>query len=219
MGCRLIRRVACMDGYVVAVTGASGSIYALSLLDFLLGKNIFTHLVVSEPAQVVAKQELGCTWEVLLENNYSGAIRRGLLRVWGINDFSAPVASGSFKSQGMIIIPTSMSTLAGIAQGISGNLIQRAADVMLKEKRPLILVPRETPLSPIHLKNMLALCEIGAYLVPPIPAFYHNPQTVQDIINFGVGRILDILGIEHELYRPWGSEPEKLVSLGGIINV
>lgn len=208
-----------MGNYILAVTGASGSIYALRLLEVFLEKRITTHLVISKPAQVVARQELGLSWAELLENKYQSFFKRELLKVWDVDDFSAPVASGSYPSQGMVIVPTSMSTLAAIAQGFSTNLIQRGADIMLKEKKPLVLVPRETPLNSIHLKNMLTLCEAGAHIVPPVPAFYNHPQTIEQMIDFVVGRILDVLKIENQLYQRWGEESGQLIRIGGMLNV
>lgn len=208
-----------MANYILAITGASGSIYALRLLEAFLEKRITTHLVISKPAQVVAQQELGRSWTEILENDYHSSGKSELLKFWHVDDFSAPIASGSFPSQGMVVVPTSMSTLAGIAQGFSTNLIQRGADIMLKEKKPLVLVPRETPLSTIHLKNMLTLCQAGAHIVPPIPAFYNHPRTIDEMIDFIVGRILDVLRIENQLYQRWGEESGQLIRIGGMLSV
>jgi len=208
-----------MANYILAVTGASGTVYARRLLDYFLEQRIVTHLVISKAAQLVAGQELGRSWVEILADNYSHQLRKGKIRFWDIDDFSAPIASGSYPSKGMVVIPTSMATLAGIAQGLSANLLQRAADIMLKEKKPLVLVPRETPLSSIHLKNMLALCQAGVHIVPPVPAFYNHPQNLQDIINFAVGRVLDVLGMEHRLYPKWGEDPASLFIKGGMSGV
>lgn len=208
-----------MDNYILAVTGASGSIYAVRLLEIFLEKRITTHLIISKPAQMVAEQELGRSWTEIVENDYQSFGERQLLKFWDVDDFSAPIASGSFPSQGMVVVPTSMSTLAGIAQGFSSNLIQRGADIMLKEKKPLVLVPRETPLSTIHLKNMLTLCQAGAHIVPPIPAFYNHPRTIDELIDFVVGRILDVLGIDNQLYRRWGGDSSQLIRIGGVFSV
>jgi len=208
-----------MRNYILAVTGASGTIYSLRLLECLLQQEAVIHLVISKPAQIVARQEIGSSWAEILETSYSSQLGKGLIRIWDNEDFTASIASGSFPSQGMIIAPTSMSTLAAVTHGLSSNLIQRAADIMLKEKKPLVLVPRETPLSVIHLRNMLKLCQAGAQIVPPIPAFYNHPQTIKDIVDFGVGRVLDVLGLEHQLYQRWGDNTNKLVSRGGIVSV
>lgn len=206
-----------MAGYILAVTGASGSIYPWRLLNVLLSKANPIHLVVTEPAQLVAQQELGSSWNQLLAFKYAKEIKENKLQVWDIHDFSAPIASGSFLTKGMLIIPTSMSTLAGIAHGLSANLVQRAADVMIKEKRPLILFPRETPLSPIHLKNMLDLSGLGIHIVPPIPGFYCQPQSLEDVVDFALGKVLDILGIAHNLYQPWTGQARA--KKGGIMDV
>ncbi|MEW6189834.1 MAG: flavin prenyltransferase UbiX [Actinomycetota bacterium] len=200
-----------MSSYILAVTGASGTIYGKRLVEVLLSKDHRVKLLISKPGEEVLAHEL----DFQLEGDEKEKERR--LKEWlGLkyNDpsleyidylnFSAPICSGSCKTDGMIIIPCSMSTVAGVAQGISSNLIQRAADVMLKERRPLILVPRETPLNEIHLRNMLILVQAGAFIVPAMPGFYHRPQNIDDLVDFIVGRVLDILGIEHDLYPPWG---------------
>ena len=143
------------------------------------------------------------------------AIRRyvndngGLLRLLGIDDFSAAIASGSGAADAMVVCPCSMGTLARIAGGISANLLERAADVMLKERRPLILVPRETPLNEIHLENMLRLARMGARVVPAMPAFYNHPTSIDDMVDFMVGRVLDSLGMENKLYSRWGALSEE----------
>jgi 4-hydroxy-3-polyprenylbenzoate decarboxylase len=125
-------------------------------------------------------------------------------RYYPIEDVGASIASGSFRTAGMAIVPCSMGTLSGIAQGASGNLLERAADVMLKEGRPLVLVPRETPLNAIHLEHMLRLARLGVRIVPAMPAFYHRPRTMEDLVDFVVGKILDAMGIDHELFKRWG---------------
>jgi len=179
---------------IVAITGASGIIYGKRLLEVLRDREVETHLVVTDAAEKVAKHELDATkadLEKLADHAYNA------------DNLFAPIVSGSFKMDGMVIIPCSMKTLAGIAHGYSQNLVLRAADVTLKEKRRLILVPRETPLSAIHLRNMLELAKQGALIVPAIPAFYHEPKTIEDIIDFVVGKVLDCLGIEHQLFKRW----------------
>ena len=159
-------------------------------------KKIETHLVISQAAKKIIKFEFGSS-EKKIEELAS--------YVYEINDWSCPIVSGSFKTDGMIIIPCSMKTLAGIANGFATNVILRAADVTLKEKRKLILVPRETPLNSIHLKNMLELSNLGGYILPAMPAFYHKPKNIDDLIDFIVGRILDLLNIEHSLYQRWNN--------------
>lgn len=196
----------------LAFTGASGIGYGLRLLECLLGAGIRVHLVYSQVAHLVAKQEL----DLVLPGRPAEAERHfserygaapGQLRVFGKDDWYAPAASGSNPADAMVVCPCTMGTLAAIAAGLADNLIERAADVMLKEKRPLILVPRETPLSQIHLENMLRLDRAGATILPANPGFYHHPQSVQDVIDFIVARIMDHLGIEHGLMPRWGREP------------
>jgi len=200
-----------MKTFTLAITGASGLPYAMRLLEYLLQSGQRVNLVYSQAAQIVAKQELDFT----LPNRPQDAEKilterlgqfSGELRVYGRDDWYAPMASGSNPGDAMVICPCTMSTLGKIASGISDDLIARAADVMLKEKRPLILVPRETPFSAIHLENMLRLAHAGAVILPPNPGFYHHPQSVQDIVDFVVARILDHLGVEQTLVKPWGEE-------------
>lgn len=178
---------------IVAVTGASGIIYGKRLLQVLKDKGAEVYLIVSENAKTIARIEL---------NDQSGFI--GLAKhIYDSNDLTAPLSSGSFKVDGMVVVPATMKTLAAIASGFSENLITRAADVQLKERRPLILVPRETPLNLIHLQNMTKLSSLGAVILPAMPAFYHKPKNIEDLVDFVVGKILDQLGLEHELYRRW----------------
>jgi 4-hydroxy-3-polyprenylbenzoate decarboxylase len=180
---------------IVALTGASGVIYGFRLLEVLADK-VETHLILSKLAERNLALEMDKNVvEVKRLANY----------FYDFNDLSAPIASGTFKTDGMVIVPCSMKTLASIACGYADNLITRAADVTLKEKRKLVLVPRETPLSIIHLKNLLRVAEAGAIVLPPVPAFYNKPKTVDEIVNYVVGKILDCLGIEHELFKRWKS--------------
>jgi 4-hydroxy-3-polyprenylbenzoate decarboxylase len=197
----------------LAFTGASGIGYGLRLLECLLGSGSRVHLVYSQVAHLVAKQELDLVLparpaeaERHFSERYGAA--PGQLRVFGKDDWYAPAASGSNPADAMVVCPCTMGTLAAIAAGLADNLIERAADVMLKEKRPLVLVPRETPLSQIHLENMLRLDRAGATILPANPGFYHHPQSVQDVIDFIVARIMDHLGIEHRLMPRWGREPK-----------
>ncbi|ACX72380.1 3-octaprenyl-4-hydroxybenzoate carboxy-lyase [Methanocaldococcus vulcanius M7] len=181
---------------VVCITGASGVIYAKRLLEILNKKNIHTDLIISNSAKKIIKEELGVDWKDLTElsTNY-----------YENDDFFSPVASGSNHFDAVVVIPCSMKTLSGIANGFSSNLIVRVCDIALKEKRRLIIMPREMPLNSIHLENMLKLSNLGAVIMPPIPAFYHKPQTVKDIIDFVVGRVLDLLKIENNLFTRWGN--------------
>ena len=200
-----------MKTIVLALTGASGLPYGMRLLECLLQSGARVHLLYSQAAQIVAKQELDFT----LPNRPQDAEKllterlgkfSGELRVFGRDDWYAPMASGSNPGDAMVICPCTMGTLAAVAAGLSDDLITRGADVMLKEKRPLILVPRESPFSTIHLENMLKLSHAGAVILPPNPGFYYQPQSVQDLVDFVVARILDHLGIEHTLVKRWGSE-------------
>lgn len=200
-----------MKTITLAFTGASGLPYGMRLLQCLLQSGARVRLVYSQAAQVVAAQELGITLpsrpqdagQVLGEHlgTFSGK-----LEVFGIQDWYAPMASGSNPGDAMVVCPCTMGTLGKIAGGIGDDLICRAADVMLKEKRLLILVPREMPFSAIHLENMLRLSHAGAVIMPPNPGFYHHPQNVQDIVDFVVARLLDHLGVPQDLVKPWGSD-------------
>ncbi|AMV26628.1 putative aromatic acid decarboxylase [Gemmata sp. SH-PL17] len=197
---------------VVAFTGASGSPYGLRLVEVLLraGRNV--HLTISPAAVEVLDAEAGSTVRLnadefdaaaLLGSRAEG-VDLAQLRYHHFRDFRAGIASGSFLTGGMVICPCSLGTLAAVAHGISENLIHRAADVHLKERRKLILVPRETPLGLIALKNMVAVTEAGAVVLPAMPAFYTRPQRLDDMVDFVVGRICDQLGVEHGLSRRWG---------------
>ncbi|MCG9051534.1 UbiX family flavin prenyltransferase [Laribacter hongkongensis] len=197
----------------LALTGASGLPYGLRLLDCLLDHNLEVRLLYSQAAQIVAQQELGlrlasrpdeARTALLAWMQRPDDVR---LRVFGREEWFAPVASGSNPSDAMVICPCTTGTLAAIAHGLSDNLIERAADVSLKEGRKLVLVPRETPLSVIHLENMLTLARAGAVILPPAPGFYTHPRTVADMVDFVVARILDQLGLPHQLQPRWG-EPE-----------
>ena len=200
-----------LNTVTLALSGASGMAYGLRLLECLLAADIDVNLLVSHAAHLVTKQELGVALPARasdLEHQLSDSLntRDGQLRVYGREDWNAPVASGSNPADAMVICPCSMGTLAAIAHGTSDNLIERAADVMLKEHKQLILVPREAPFSTLHLENMLKLSRMNAVILPANPGFYHRPQSVEDIIDFIVARILDQLGIEHALMARWGDE-------------
>jgi flavin prenyltransferase len=193
----------------LALTGASGMLYAMRLLDKLLEAKRQVYLLYSQAAQIVAHQELGLTFPTRPQDAAAffserfGA-QQGQLRAFGREEWFAPVASGSNPADAMVICPCTMGTLAAVAGGLADNLIERAADVMLKERRPLILVPRETPLSAIHLENMLRLTHAGAVILPANPGFYHHPSSVAELVDFVVARVLDQLQIEHQLMSRWG---------------
>lgn len=190
-----------MKRYVVAFTGASGVVYGVRLVEQLLERDYEVHLITSDPAKIVLNQEMGWEFTEPAEKVFRQHFPSGKLFVYDNSDIAAPVASGSFLIDGMIVIPCTMSTISAIANGISKNLLERAADVMLKERRPLIVVPRETPLSTIHLKNMLTLSEMGVYVVPAMPAFYNFPKSIDDMVDFIVGKVLDVIRIPNDLYQ------------------
>ncbi len=217
---------------VVAMTGASGSIYAARLISTLLSANRTVHLVVSGAAKQVLLRELETefpstassedVWREKIAEIFRGRIAIpwgfnkkdtndagrtvGRLKVHGISDYSAGIASGSFLTAGMVICPCSMGTLSAIATGASTNLIHRSADVHLKERRPLVLVPRETPLSVIQLENMTRVSQAGATVLPSMPGFYHQPQSVADLVDFVVARVCDHLHVPHSLMQRWGDD-------------
>jgi 4-hydroxy-3-polyprenylbenzoate decarboxylase len=200
-----------LNTVTLALTGASGMAYGLRLLECLLAAEVRVYLLVSQAAHIVAKQELGISLPARasdLEKQLSESLnaRTGQLSVFGREDWNAPVASGSNPADAMVVCPCSMGTLAAIAHGLSDNLIERAADVMLKERKTLILVPREAPFSTLHLENMLALSRMNAVILPANPGFYHRPQSVEEIVDFIVARILDQLGVRHALTARWGDD-------------
>ena len=193
----------------LAFTGASGMPYGMRLLECLLAAGCRVQLLYSQVAQVVARQEMNlelparpADTEVLLRERFVNL--PGTLAVYGREEWFAPVASGSNPPDAMVICPCTMGTLAAIAQGLASNLIERAADVALKEGRTLVLVPRETPLSIIHLENMLRLARAGAVILPPNPGFYHHPPGIADLVDFVVARVLDQLKVPHALMSRWG---------------
>jgi len=193
----------------LAITGASGAPYGLRLLECLLGAGRRVYLMVSSAAQVVIATETELRLPEQPEDMEAFLVQRhgaqaGQLRVFGKEEWTAPVASGSASPQAMVICPCSGGTLSAIASGASNNLIERAADVALKEHRQLILVPREMPMSPIHLENMLRLAHLGVTIMPASPGFYNQPREVADLVDFVVARILDHLGIEQSLVGRWG---------------
>jgi len=195
-----------MKKIIIGITGASGSVYFLRLMSYLTQQEIELHIIASEQGEKVLKYETGvdlaeqaALWKkskatVILEDNS--------------NLFSA-VASGSYRCEAMAIIPCSMSTVAEIANGVTKTLLTRAADVMLKERRKLVLVPRETPFSAIHLKNMYSLSTLGVTILPAMPGFYNHPQTLDDVIDFVAGKTMDCIGIENSCYQRWEGKNEN----------
>lgn len=192
-----------MTSPIVALTGASGSVYGVRLLQLLIEQNLEPVVLVSDAGRLVLKVEMGTDRlsDLLGERGY---------RVESVQNFAAPIASGSFQTSGMVIAPCSMGTVAAIAHGISSNLIHRAADVILKERRKLIIVPRETPMHAGHLKNLTTLSELGALILPAMPAFYQKPNDINDLVDSVVARILDHLGVDHPMIRRWGQAHQEV---------
>lgn len=198
----------------VALTGASGMPYALRLIECLLAAQCRVYVLTSQASAVVAKQEMDFILparaqelQAFLIQHFKAAAEQ--LQVFGREEWFAPIASGSNPPDAMVVCPCTMSTLAMIAAGLADHLIGRAADVVIKEGRTLILVPRETPFSAIHLENMLKLARLGVVILPANPGFYHHPQSVQDIVDFVVARILDRLSVPHQLLARWGESASK----------
>lgn len=185
-----------MPKIVVAITGSSAPIYGISTLQALAANpDVETHLVLSEGARASIQYEaLGWTVD---------KIAALATVVHDSRNMAASISSGSFKTEGMVVVPCSMKTLSAIANGYSSDLVSRAADVCLKERRPLVIVPRETPLNRAHLVNMLAVNDMGGVVLPPVPGFYGHPETIQDLVDHTVGKVLDILGVPHQLFQRW----------------
>ena len=193
----------------VAITGASGMPYALRLIECLLAANCRVYVAASQVAAIVAKQEMDLTLPARAQELQAFLIQHfkaqaDQLHVFGREEWFAPIASGSNPPDAMVVCPCTMGTLASIAAGLADKLIERAADVVIKEGRKLILVPRETPFSAIHLENMLKLARLGVVILPANPGFYHHPQSVQDLVDFVVARVLDQLALPHQLLPRWG---------------
>ncbi len=193
----------------VAVTGASGAIYAERLLRFLLTHEFEIDLMISDAGKITFQVERGVDLDRTAPLDYIRTMypetREGMLRMHDVSSIASPLASGSQRRLGMAVIPCSMKTLSALAHGASTNLIERAADVTLKEGFPLVVVPRETPMNAIQIENMLSLARAGARIIPAMPAFYHQPKTIEDLADFVVGRVLYAFGIEdHRLFRSWG---------------
>ncbi len=194
-----------MKKFILAITGASGTRLGLRLLAEL-SKKAEVYLVVSSSAITILKEEDRID---LTEKNKEEVLRellsfiKGKVHYFAEKELDAPIASGSFRTDGMFIVPCSMKTLSAISNGYASNLIERAADVMIKEKRPLVISPREMPFSPVHLENMLKLSRLGVIIAPPVPAFYHRPENLDQLLNFITGKLLDEVSIEHDLYKRW----------------
>ena len=188
---------------VIGITGASGVTYGVRMLRFLKDTNYETHLIISKAGMLNIEIETGYkAEEVAAMADYT----------YDHENVSASLASGSFLTEGMVVVPCTIKTLSGIASSYTENLLVRAADVTLKEKRKLVLVVRETPLHKGHLRLMTMAADMGAHILPPIPSFYHMPKTIDDIIDQTIGKIFDYIGIEHELFRRWnGYEPEDFI--------
>ena len=196
------------NSFVIAVTGASGALYAMRTMAALLERGCHLELIVSDYGRRLLRDELGETASVdrlwqYLEATYGGGVRAGTWTLHSNKDLGAKIASGSQDCRGMVVVPCSMKTLAGIGHGLSRNLVERAADVMLKERRTLIIVPRETPMSLPQLRNMVLCAEAGAMVLPAMPAFYQMPTTLDHLADFMAGKILSALGFSHELYPSW----------------
>lgn len=197
--------------WILGISGASGAVYGMRLLEVLNQMEFGLDLILSDVAKIVLREEMGIhipkgsdSLESLTEKL---DIDTRTIGVYKNSDFETPPASGSYPAEGMIIAPCSMGTLSAIAYGLADNLMRRAADVMIKQRSPLILLPREMPLSSNHLENMLKLSRLGAVILPPMPAFYHMPETIQDLVDHVVGRVLDVMRVDHELYRRWKMDP------------
>lgn len=196
-----------MQSYIVAITGASGSIYGLRLIEELLKSGARVLLCVSDQAFFNIRIETGVDWSGKTEKEIAKKVHAHFsskeIQYFSESDLAAPISSGSFRTEGMFVVPCSMKTLSGIANGYANNLIERSADVCLKEGRRLILSPREMPLNAIHIENMLKLSRMGAVIAPPMPAFYQGPKDMHDLIDFVVGKLLDSAGIKNSLFTRW----------------
>jgi len=200
--------------FVVAISGASGALYATRTMAALLEHGCHLDLVVTDFGRRLLRDELGVEASVealmpYLQAKYGDGVLRGQYAMHSNRDLGATIASGSRSTDGMVIVPCSMKTLAGVANGLSRTLVERAADVMLKERKPLVIVPRETPMSLPQLRNMVLSAEAGAILLPAMPAFYQMPQTLDDLADFVAGKILSVLGVEHHLYPAWSGQVER----------
>jgi 4-hydroxy-3-polyprenylbenzoate decarboxylase len=198
-----------MKKYVFALTGATGPLLGIRVLREVV-KTAEVHLLISSQAFPIIFQETGTDWRGDTEETVQARVRESLhsekIYYYHEMDLAAPVSSGSFKTDGMFIVPCSMKTLSGVANGYTENLIQRAADVTIKEGRRLVMSPREMPFSAIHLENMLKLARLGVRIAPPVMGFYHGPKTIDDLVDFAAGKILDLMGIEHDIFKRWSGD-------------
>lgn len=200
-----------MRRYVVGLTGASGVIYGITLIRELLALGLEVNVICSEAAKLVLQHEQGFGPGQNAAESLAllGAAHPNLV-FYENTDIAAPLASGSYITEAMIIMPCTMATLSALAHGTAGSLMERAADVMLKEGRTLVVVPRETPLNRIHIKNMLLLAEAGAHIVPAMPAFYHHPEDIRDLVHFMVGKVLDMVRLPHQLFERYSSPDNSI---------
>lgn len=196
-----------MKKYSFALTGATGSVIGIRVLQEI-ARIAEVHVLISSQSFPIILQETGIDWHGDTDEDVQFKVRNYLhsenIYYYDEMNLAAPVSSGSFKTDGMFIVPCSMKTLSGVANGYTENLIQRAADVTIKEGRQLLISPREMPFSAIHLENMLKLARLGVKIVPPIMGFYHKPRTIEDMVDFAAGKILDVMSIEHDIFRRWG---------------
>jgi len=195
--------------YILAITGASSAVIGIRVLKELL-RTSEVHVLISSQAFSIIRDETGIDWSGKNENEIQKKLRKYFkeknIYYYSENNLYAPVSSGSFVTNGMFVVPCSMKTLSGIANGYTNSLIERAADVIIKESRPLVISPREMPFSAIHLENMLKLSRLGVKIVPPVLGFYHNPKDINELVDFIAGKILDAMGIEHNIFKRWGSK-------------
>lgn len=195
-----------MKRYILAISGASGSIFGIRVLENLI-KNSEVHLIISFQSFSIIKHETGINWsgksDAEVERKIKSYLKSERVHYYNEHDLAAPLSSGSFLTDGMLVVPCSMKTLSGIANGYANNLTERAADVMVKEHRPLLISPREMPFSAIHLENMLKLARLGVRIAPPVPAFYQKPKDLNAIVDFVAGKMLDSFGIRHDLFKRW----------------
>jgi len=194
--------------YILAISGASGSIFGIRLLECLV-RQCEVHMIISSQSFPIISHETGIDWSGATDSHKERKIRAHLnsRRIYFHNELNlaSPLSSGSFVTDGMLVVPCSMKTLSGIAHGYANNLTERAADVTIKEGRPLLPSPREIPFSCIHLENMLKLARLGVTIAPPVPAFYHKPGSLHDMVDFVAGKIMDSFGIRHTLFKRWGN--------------